>query len=100
MTTATRLIPTARVTSDADGWSVTVDWASSDGTVIDRPNVGGWGFGPKHQRLAERLAAAINAGVVFGTPELRTDINGKTFVNAPSKVLGRTANADLKRLGF
>lgn len=85
---------------DLEGWSVKVVWSCDTPRLLNRTDGMGWLFGPNHKRLAERLVAAINAGVVFGNPELRTDVNGRTYVSADVKVLGRTANADLKRLGF
>lgn len=101
MNTAT-FTPTATATyrPDREEWHVDVTWTCDMPGLLDRTAGGGWLFGPKHQRLAERLVAAINDGAVHGTPELRTDVNGKTYVHASSKVLGRSANADLKRLGY
>ena len=50
--------------------------------------------------LANRLARAIRAGVVFTNPEVKTDINGKTYLESKCNVMGKYANSDLKRLGF
>ena len=68
------------------------------GVDVDRPET--HGYVVKDAKMAARLSAAINAGVVFYDPEVRTDVNGRTYVNAPSRVLGRMMNADLRRLGF
>lgn len=78
------------------GWKVSVRWEAD--ILLDRPVVSGWVL--PNKRTAERLAQAINAGVVHEDIHIRTDINGKTFVAATELVSGRTANADLRRLGF
>ena len=65
---------------------------------VDRPNSGGWGV--KDRKMARRLAAAIEAGVVAVPLGVETDINGKTYVDTDSRVLARMMNADLRRLGF
>jgi len=69
---------------------------------VDRPITGGWGLEdtPRNQELAARLVKAINDGAAISDPEVRTDVNGKTFVNYRSNVLGKRMNADLKRLGY
>lgn len=53
-----------------------------------------------NRSLATRLAAAMTAGVVFARHTIKTDIEGNTFVSAERVVMGRTLNADLKRLGY
>jgi hypothetical protein len=84
---------------DPAGWSVSVKWSSTDpASAPDRTDGSGWLVNTK--ALADRLARAVNAGVVFYEPGLHTDVNGKTFVHAASRVLGRMANADLRRLGY
>lgn len=52
------------------------------------------------QDLAMRYINAVKAGVIPGNAEVRTDVNGKTYVSGVWKVIGRTLNADLRRLGF
>lgn len=79
---------------DVHAYRVSVTWSGG----VDRPCVGGYIL--RNKRTAERLAAAINAGAVYTDAEVRTDVNGATYVNASSRVLGRTAAADLARLGF
>ncbi|MBM4469831.1 hypothetical protein GS982_20545 [Rhodococcus hoagii] len=77
-----------------------------DGTVhvspswhgVDRPDTGGYAV--RDRRTADRLVAAIRAGVVYTNPTIVTDVNGKTFVSADRAVYGRTLRADLRRLGF
>ena len=39
-------------------------------------------------------------GKVYAVKGVQTDVYGKTYLVAHSVVLGRTMNADLKRLGF
>lgn len=51
-------------------------------------------------RHVKRLMAACEAGVLFKSPEVKTDVNGKTYVDAICMVSGRHINADLKRLGY
>lgn len=77
--------------------TVTV-WTFWGGPQIDRPQ--GLGYLCSNRLVAERLRCAINAGVVFTDPTLERDINGKTYVQARSHVLGKRMNADLRRLGF
>jgi hypothetical protein len=54
----------------------------------------------KSRKLAERLVNAVNAGKAFGRATTATDVNGKTYINAPFMFSGRRLNADLKRAGF
>jgi len=69
---------------------------------LDRNETTGIGFEDTEQGnvLANRVARAINAGVVFTNPEIKTDINGKTYIQANCNVRAKRANADLNRLGF
>ena len=85
-------------TERRDGADEIIVDAIVKGVDVDRPST--HGYVVKDKRMAERLAAAINAQAVFYGAEVRTDVNGKTYVNAPSRVLGRMMNADLRRLGF
>lgn len=64
---------------------------------VDRADVGGWVVSAK---IAPRLAAAVAAGAAFTAVAVATDVNGKTYVSASHAVMGRHANADLKRMGF
>jgi hypothetical protein len=74
-------------------WTVRPFW-----TGVDRPE--GVGYGCTTLKVAERLKAAMLAGAVFYDIKIGTDVNGKTYVSAPSRVLARMMNADLNRLGF
>lgn len=67
---------------------------------VDRPDVGGWAVGAQHEKLAARLGDAVTTGKAFGRVEVRTDVNGQTYVSAEHLVIGRHMNADLRRLGF
>ena len=90
--------PTASIEPDRHEpgyWMVYTDWSGD----LDRPRTFGIGAG-KNRKLAERCARAINEGAVFSAPEVRTDVNGKTYVQAKCNVLARMLNADLKRLGY
>lgn len=77
-------------------YTVWTDWTASDGSKIDRPRTGGISAG----RYAERVKAAINAGAAYGPATLKTDVNGRTYVQADFKICGRHLNADLQKLGF
>lgn len=54
----------------------------------------------KNQALADRLAAAVDAGVVFTELEVATDVFNEKYVAHKTNVMGRYLNADLRRLGF
>ena len=75
-------------------WRVTATWDAP----VDRPST--HGFVLRNKRTAQRLVNAINAQVVFDDPVIKTDVNGRTYVAASSRVMGKYANADLKRLGY
>jgi len=64
---------------------------------VDRPCSYGIVCLKKH---APRLIAACDAGVLFTDPKVATDVHGKTYIDATCQVLGKTINADLKRLGY
>lgn len=74
-------------------WSVNPIWAG-----VDRPDAGG--VGCTTYWMADRLRHAILAGVALGPAKVGTDVNGKTYVNAPHNFLAKRLNADLKKLGF
>jgi hypothetical protein len=75
-------------------WVVYATWDAP----VDRQGTHGWVF--YNPKIAERLVAAINAQAVFTDPVIKTDTHGNTYVAATSRVLGKYANADLKRLGY
>jgi hypothetical protein len=96
--TMATLTPTATVRPAADGLHVEVTWG---GAALDRPCTSGWLLALVHAELAVRLATAINAGAVYSNPRIVRDCNGATYVQADSvRMLGRTLNADLRRIGF
>jgi hypothetical protein len=101
METTTEFTPIAIVRkTNVDGVQyirVAVTWF---GEGLDRQDGHGWLFDLGHEKLAARLARAIDDGVVFHNISLAIDVNGKTYVNASSRVLGKYANADLKKLGY
>lgn len=93
------LTPTATVTPDPDyGWRVSVRWTANGPERLDRTD--GHGYAVRTRALADRLARAIDAGVVFYDLGIAVDVNGQTYVSSRSHVLGRYANADLRKLGF
>ena len=94
--------PKAVTTVDVDNNEVLVHvtWPNADVVRKDGTGYLVGGVNPRMIALASRLAEAIDAGAVYYDHEVRTDVNGHTFVSARSRVLGRMMNADLKRLGF
>ena len=93
-----QLTHAARAVQNDDGTvSVKVDWTRHD-APLDRTDGSGWRV--KDMKLANRLIAAIEAGVIIQNPTINIDINGNNYVSATHSVLARTLNADLKRLGF
>ncbi len=87
------------VSPEGDSLSISVIWTDSNGP-LDRPNVGGWGVGLKHRKLAERLVRAIDAGKAHTGATVKRDVNGKSYVQANAQIRGRCMNADLACLGF
>ena len=83
---------------DQPSWVATPVWPS----VVDRTITGSISFGNSKtaERTARRYAAAVMAGVVMYDLKVLTDIHGNTYVGHSSRVMGKYANADLKRLGF
>lgn len=90
-------ITEVRIRADGDGLHIEPYWSE-----VDRPYTGGWLFNdtPSNRRLADRLKAAILAGAFYGPAEIKTDRDGKTWACARGAGIGRTMNADLKRIGF
>lgn len=91
--------PTATVREDADGVSVEVVWG---GVKLDRPSVGGYGFPATKtgRSVAARLARAINDGAWYGTPEVKVDRGGETYVHARGRTMAKYANSELRRMGY
>lgn len=75
------------------GWCVRPVWSGTD-----RTDGSGWILG--NRRTAERLRTAVLAGAVFHNISVGTDVNGRTYVKATSRVMAKYANADLRRLGY
>lgn len=74
---------------------VVTEWAG-----VDRPIAHTFSLTATKISLAGRLVAAIKAGVVFTNPRVMVDVRGQTYVSHGITVIGRTMDADLKRLGF
>jgi hypothetical protein len=66
---------------------------------LDRPVTFGWLVG-HDAKLADRLVRAVEAQAVFTSPRVRTDSNGKTYVEATCHVFGKRMSADRRRLGY
>lgn len=93
---------TVRVAIEATQDSINISVIALDHLGVDRPQVMAWGLTNRSaaSALAQRLEQAILAGRAFGPATVRTDVNGRTYLSAASRVFGRQMNADLKRLGF
>ena len=66
---------------------------------VDRPDSSQWSCGT-NEALAKRLRAAILAGVIIEEPVIAVDNNGKSYVSNGFAIRMRSANAELKRLGY
>lgn len=92
-----KLTLTASIRTEADGHHVV------SAVCNERPDLStrfGMSCG-KTRALAERLVAAVNAGVAWTDVEVRRDVHNAEYVYFSSvRVMGRRLNADLKRLGF
>ena len=99
-TTAVNLRATVERTLDHDGRSVIAVDVFAEGIDLDRPRVYGWSFGAHSMPLARRLARAVEAGAVLALGGVARDVNGSTYLQSTARVLGRTMNADLRRLGY
>lgn len=86
---------TVEIEKTIDGRYIVIPvWAD-----VDRPKSSSYSCNTDH-KLAERLAAAILAGVVLEEPSVQTDIHQQTYVSHGFAIRMRCANADLKRLGY
>ncbi len=54
----------------------------------------------RDEKLAERLVRAINEGKAVTNIRIQKDIHGVDYVTGEQHFIGRTLNADLKRLGY
>ena len=94
---------TATITKTTDPFNserVLLVAATCQDQGLDRTDVMAWYLPLRHRRLAHRLAAAIEAGVACPPERKRRDVDGRTYLEHGLKVLGRSINADLRRLGF
>ena len=81
----------------ADGITVTAYAANGN----EELRVGGYGLPVRHSALAERLARAMKAGVVYGSLSVEPTIDGKgKWVRTSNHMLGRMLNAELRRAGY
>lgn len=69
-----------------------------EGIAIDRPAPGGWVV--TSRKMADRLTAALRAGVAAPNPRIRVDIFGDTYASYDHVIMGKYMNADLRKLGF
>jgi len=95
---AAMLPPThSATTTDEHGRLVVTVQAPS----MDRPECAGWVLPdtPKGRALAQRLACAIDTGDAWRPLQVRTDVNGHSWLHGASWVMGRTMDADLRALG-
>jgi hypothetical protein len=83
------------ITRDKDDGHLSV-WPVYGG--VDRPE--GTGTAVKDMRMACRLRDALLAGKAVTIRGVRTDMNGKTYVDEQQHVSAKYLNADLRKLGF
>lgn len=76
-------------------YKVSADWSV---TGVDRPVSSSQVVNGK--KVAERLARAIEDGVACTYRGIKTDVNGKTYVDQAHNVMARRVNADLTKLGY
>jgi hypothetical protein len=75
------------------GFKVTPVWAG-----VDRPR--SYSVWVTSEKNANRLKAAIFAGVAITVRGILMDVHGQTYADTQNHFLGRRLNADLKRLGY
>ena len=95
---ATTITPKALIESYSENpkhFVVSADWSAAG---VSRPVTSSVVVTTK--KVAERLARAIEDGVAYPYQGIKTDINGRTYVEAGYNVMGRRMNADLKKLGY
>lgn len=93
------VIDRVEVSKDAEGFfHVWPFWTVKDADPLQDPQ--GTGYSVRTKREAERLSAAIEAGVVFTDAKVRRNVYGETYVSARSHVMGKYLNADLRKLGY
>jgi hypothetical protein len=92
--TTTKLLP-ARVQVEFGGdkfATVSPIWAG-----VDRPNVGGISV---PLRFVGRVVAALESGAAFESTKVVRDIDGKTYVEASSRIMGRHLERSLRAIGY
>lgn len=67
---------------------------------VDRPCVGGITVPTTMAKVKDRIVKAMQVGAFWSAAEIKTDVNGKTYVCATSRVYMKRANADLKKIGY
>jgi len=65
---------------------------------VDRSHSGGWGTNNK--KLAERMQRAVQSGKIFLNLEIKTDVNGNTYISDLDDIDWKRANKSLLRYGF
>lgn len=95
---APRLAPAELITNADGSLTVRVTWEPQPG--LDRLDAYAWGLKSTHRALAARLIRAINDGAIITPGPAYTDVDGNTGFHSRSTILGRTMNADLRRLGY
>jgi hypothetical protein len=83
--------PKAVVQFDGGGWVVWTEWP---GVEVPRT----MGIKTADEGLAYRLADLIRAGKVFVNPEIKTDVNGKTYIWATPTIDAKNLAAEVLRL--
>lgn len=74
-------------------WTVWPLWAG-----VDRERSSG--IGCSSLKNAQRLERAVRGGKAMVPIDVRTDVNGQTYVDTDHVVMAKRLNADLRRLGY
>ena len=95
MQTTTIPEPQAIISRHTYGWLVEADWTDAN---VDRPTTRGIVVRTRDQ--AEALYLAITEGVWYENPTVRRDVDGRTYVQATGRTIGRYAVRELRELGY
>jgi len=55
---------------------------------------------PANRKLAERYKKAVEAGVIYKNPVIKTGVKNHQYIESEGFVMAKYLNSDLKKLGF
>ena len=67
---------------------------------MDCPEVDSIVIDARERSLVERIVRCMAAGEFWSDATVIRDVDGRTYVSATGRVMGRYASANLERLGF